>query len=555
MPSVRAFDTVGGNTDVRRTLLWVTAFKFDLTVWKIENSLGGFHLITNNESLDKFRDTEVMESFSNEGFDLKLPQEAKSNRTIVLRDVDRTFKDTTEDEFINIIETNNYPLRVDEVVRLPGAPDGVTPLIKIRFTKAGMATRALQKGIKLKYQTLFPKSVEREVFVKASPCSKCLSFSHMKKDCNPNQQTKCSKCAGVGHTVINCNQPTIIRCANCGENHEAYSFHCRERKKYIKDKMKTERQRERNRAKDRQRKFMDNEKNNEEQSENVQGILQLLPPNSMAVIMTAMAAAMTVAKVSPGRFTPTFDNICKINDIPKVKWPMRVIADLIQMPIEQIPRQEEDNEDDDVDSISGMFMGAQMQADVEEVAEEMEDQYDSPEENYTPQNNYSFQQDYIAMVESTGFKTPPEVKSLLNRAMASDGQPPPAKAPRPEPESGAIGRDTRNKREDIKETPKQTLRKIKDYNIVITYPEGWGAPAKVNRSLIVNELIAGNLYMTHETDDEYDYVITRVKEELRSKKLTVNDFRIFPLRYDKMAKQMKLKGMEVLVTDTIPNTR
>ena len=97
-----------------------------------------------------------------------------------------------------------------------------------------MVQVALQKGINVLHQHIPPWSIEKELFVRLTPCRNCYGYDHRLKDCKAEKKDRCTYCAEE-HKESECkaNQPC---CINCGGQHRTLAAACKIRKELIKQK-------------------------------------------------------------------------------------------------------------------------------------------------------------------------------------------------------------------------------------------------------------------------------------------------------------------------------
>lgn len=558
MPSIKAKDLffAGGEVLTRRRELFKTIGKLSLRVWKVERREEHFYMIVNETSLEKFNCEGATQEFLIQGFELSLPPETRSLRTVVLRDIDLIYRDLTEDEIKQGVETRSPGMIIEEVIKLPGAPQGMSPLIKIRFSKIYMAREALSEGIRFMDQTLLPKSVEKEVYVRAIPCNNCLSFSHHRRECQPTQQMICQRCAGPGHKAPNCNAINP-KCAHCQEAHETFSPQCQEKKKYIKSQMQVGRRRERDMAKERHKNHLDRERQDMRINKKaINNNLQTLPMNAMTVIMSAIVAATYVESNKPGKFEETYTNICKYNQIPTVRWPPSVVRELIDIGKEeesnQIPSQGSTEATPDLDGGTWNIRG-------HTYLSELEFDFDSS------QRTSMVTTDQETDLRVTDSQTEPEESTKQKKkhkkkchkrgregttgssvGLQADAQPPKEKAtrknepvgaaapcwPAPQPSRASLNAPTAEEQE--KERVHAENERIRRLGLTINYPNYWGKETEMNKGRMVEELKKGGLYLTYQSKDSHSHIQNLLVERYAKGNLKSSDVQLKGVSPNKM---------------------
>lgn len=567
MPNIKVRDLVGDYTEIRRALLWATAAQCELMVWKIEISGAGFHMITNNNSLDKLKNESLLDNFVQEGFEVVLPPEARSLRTLVLRDVDLIYRNMKEEDIRVVIEEGNPWIKTEEVVKLPGAKNGFTPLLKVRLNSIAMANRALVNGIKFKHQTLLPKSIEQEVYIKTTLCSNCLSFAHMKKDCPSRELPTCSRCAGQGHKGDRCNKQQI-KCTNCSNDHVAYHPQCPERKKHIKKMMTTERKKERNRSKSRHQKYL--EKENEPVTHtapmNIEEMNNVLPMNAMTVIMAAIITASTIAKRKPGTFKTNYDKFCQFNNIPTVAWHPDLIAELL----------EEDNEGSLAPSSQSCEPNQIMQRKIDAYNMQIDELLDNDSQKTHSSRDIM---SGITSRSSSGFHL--NLADFDHRDYTEEVEGSQESLEMSESETTVICGLTKRNRHDVEdsETKLSPLGKmlkqqqplieeaydsrtsskpicmadaadkisedktdIRGLGISIRYPKQWGTA--MNKGVVVTEVLEGRLMMEYGTQHKYKEIARLLDAGRKRKNLNMNDIEFIPTDAKQIKRIMEDHGMK-----------
>ena len=105
-------------------------------------------------------------------------------------------------------------------------------MIKIRFATQNMAYHVLHNGIKILNQFLPPTSIEREVFIRLTPCYNCYKYDHTTRNCQAGQLTLCNKCSGNNHRSERCTS-NHLKCLNCQQEHHTFANRCPTRKAKI----------------------------------------------------------------------------------------------------------------------------------------------------------------------------------------------------------------------------------------------------------------------------------------------------------------------------------
>ena len=81
-------------------------------------------------------------------------------------------------------------------------------MLKARFQTTEMAERVVRDGLIVIYQKINPRHVEKEIFVKLTPCYNCYEYDHKTQSCTKEKQTIYAFCAKKGHHQSNCSETT-----------------------------------------------------------------------------------------------------------------------------------------------------------------------------------------------------------------------------------------------------------------------------------------------------------------------------------------------------------
>ena len=95
-------------------------------------------------------------------------------RTVVVKEIDEMIDDYSNEEIMANIEQLNTWAKVTEIYKMPTT----SKMIKVQFKSTQMAQRAAAEGIVVLYQKIPPKKIEKEIFVRLTPCNNCFGYTH-----------------------------------------------------------------------------------------------------------------------------------------------------------------------------------------------------------------------------------------------------------------------------------------------------------------------------------------------------------------------------------------
>ena len=187
-----------------------------------------------------------------------------------------------------------------------------------------MADKAQRDGLIVLYQKISSSYVEKETFVKLTPCCNCFNYDHKTRECSKPKQTLCSFCSSKEHLHNNC-PATFPKCLNCGGKHKTLASASPVRKDLIKTRAKDVRERSRSRSKSRHVSYASTVNNSGQQQSipnvnvNSQETKELV-----SKIITSIVFAYYMESQIPGSFQSNVDEMFKLNGLPLVKFPQNI---------------------------------------------------------------------------------------------------------------------------------------------------------------------------------------------------------------------------------------
>ena len=212
----------------------------------IKQGKGICYAIVQQEKVEVIIEQKSKQSIQNEGFEIHTPLEHNAMRTVVVKNIDQFITDFTDQEVIDRIQLSNPWAKVESIYRL--AQSG--RLFNVRFATTEMADKALRDGLIVLHQKINSSYIEKETFIKLTPCYNCFAYDHKTKECSKPKQTLCSFCASKEHFHNNC-PASSPKCLNCGRKHKTLASACPIRRDLIKNRAKDVRERSRSRSKSR----------------------------------------------------------------------------------------------------------------------------------------------------------------------------------------------------------------------------------------------------------------------------------------------------------------
>ena len=209
---------------------------------KMHVGKGVFYPIINEEDLEEILKEESVNKAKENGFEIYTPIEYGAMRMVVVKEIDEMIDDYSKEKIMANIELNSWA-KVMEIYKMPTT----SKMIKVQFKSTQMVQKAAAEGIAVLYQKIPPKKIEKEIFVRLTPCNNCFGYTHETKNCEKRKMTLCAYYAGEGHRQQQCTA-MVPKCINCGEEHRTLAAQCPIRKGLIKDKRKAIRDRSKSRG-------------------------------------------------------------------------------------------------------------------------------------------------------------------------------------------------------------------------------------------------------------------------------------------------------------------
>ena len=141
---------------------------------RIITSRDAFFSITDNVNMETLLREESRAKFAARGLEIQFPPEYSSERTVLLRNVDPVITEMSEVEIKEKID-NKY--KINKIIKIPNN----NRLLKIIFRDSKTADTVVGEGIRVYFQKLDKKNLEKEMFIPLIPCYRCYSYEHQKR--------------------------------------------------------------------------------------------------------------------------------------------------------------------------------------------------------------------------------------------------------------------------------------------------------------------------------------------------------------------------------------
>ena len=334
MPGIRIINRLP-EQEGRRTLLYTLFGETGLLVNGLRDSGNAYYAITHENQLDVFLSDETKQKFIDQGFQVLNPPEFNAIKSIIVKNVDKQIEAYGPEEIQTNIENNNHGIIIETLIKLPTA----TNILKLKLQNQRMVNSATTNGLMIFNQYLPPASIEKEVYIKLTPCFNCFSFKHHTNKCPRPKMTLCASCSAETHNQSQCNAD-YNKCLNCKEAHHTLAPVCNIRRTEIKERSLAERRKRRERAQlirsqqSSQIRPLKNHSTNESslllnQNDPSEEIVPPIPSVSgdlITKILSAIIFASVQNALQPGTYQQNIDRMYKLNNLSQVNFPPNVIT-------------------------------------------------------------------------------------------------------------------------------------------------------------------------------------------------------------------------------------
>ena len=319
-PAIKLIDKKPGDPH-RHNNVYRTFGRLSISIKKVHDAKGAFYVIVSEENIEKILTEENKKECRKEGYELVAPIEYNSLKTVVIKQLDYMIDSFTDQEVVDSIHDLNDWAEVEDLYRLPTT----SKMIKIRFTSQQMVQTALTIGIVILHQSIPHWNVEKEIFVRLTPCRNCFSYDHKIKDCPHEKKMRCTFC-GEEHKQQECTA-TVPRCINCGEAHRTLAAACKIRKELIRKRSKEIR--ERSKSRNRQGGTQDplGAQSYSAAATGIRGPVTTSPltkeetKEMLTVIMSAIVYGHYMEALVPGSFQDNINEVYRLNGLRTVNFP------------------------------------------------------------------------------------------------------------------------------------------------------------------------------------------------------------------------------------------
>ena len=318
MPAIKITDREP-RAERRKPRLWETFGGVGVNPTEIKAGKGVFFAIVRQNQIEELITDKVKQTFLNNGFEITVPIEYDSMRSIIIKHMDKVVDEYTNDEIKESIQRTNEWAEVIEIFRIPTTGR----LLKVKFASTCMAQYAIDNRMIVPYQRINPKHIEKEVFVHLTPCYNCFQYNHKTSECPTEKQTLCSYCADSGHRHNKCTK-SEPKCINCGGKHCTLAAACKTRRALNKEKGKEIRKRSRSRSQNRVTYAQATTHNRTQQEVNIENTQETKQP--ITTIITSIAFSHYMEALNPGTFQNNMDEMFRLNDIPPMKFPKEIVT-------------------------------------------------------------------------------------------------------------------------------------------------------------------------------------------------------------------------------------
>ena len=329
-PALKLIDKKPGGPN-RHNNVYRTFGKLGISIKKVHDAKGAFYVLISEDNLEKILTEENRRECRKEGYELQAPLEYNSMKTVVIKQLDYMVDSYTDEEIMDSITQLNEWAEVEDMYHLPTT----SKMIKVRFASQQMVQTALTKGLVILHQSIPYWNVEREIFVRLTPCRNCFGYDHKIKDCPQEKKMRCTYCGGQ-HKQTEC-EATVPTCINCGGAHRTLAAACKIRKELIKKRSREIRER----SKSHTRQGGDQRYNGTQsyaeamgagtfgsgrKQETTNPLTKEETKDMLTIIMSAIVYGHYMEALVPGSFQDNVNEVYRLNGLRTVKFPPPTMA-------------------------------------------------------------------------------------------------------------------------------------------------------------------------------------------------------------------------------------
>ena len=171
----------------RRGELYNVLGKFGIFPSKMHSGQGIFFPVIYVTDIEELLMDEVKNYASDKGFEIKTSIEYSAMKTVIVKQIDEIRDMYSLEEIKENIVTLNEWAKVADVYMF-----GTTSkMLKVQFDNTSMANKAVSEGMIILYQRVPPKLIDKEIFIKLTPCNNCFQYDHETKKCKEEKLTVC----------------------------------------------------------------------------------------------------------------------------------------------------------------------------------------------------------------------------------------------------------------------------------------------------------------------------------------------------------------------------
>ena len=156
MPAIKIIDK-DPKSQRRRPQLWETFGEVGINPNDIKDGKGVYYAIVRQEQVELVISEEVKETFKDKGYDVMIPIEYDSMRSVVIRHIDKVINEYTDQEVTESINNANEWAEVEQLHRILTNDR----LLKVKFKSAAMVQNPLTQGIIVLHTKINPKNIEK----------------------------------------------------------------------------------------------------------------------------------------------------------------------------------------------------------------------------------------------------------------------------------------------------------------------------------------------------------------------------------------------------------
>ena len=172
----------------RKKELWETLGEFDIHPHRIHEANKAYFVIVTQEETERTLKEDVVRKLKELNMEVTTPLDYNSSKTVIIKRLDPIIDEYEAEEIKQSIERANNNIEVEDVFVFPTT----SKIMKVRLGTSAMAQKVLENRLLVLNQRVKPYQVEKEIFIKITPCTNSYKYDHVTSRCPQEKMLLCA---------------------------------------------------------------------------------------------------------------------------------------------------------------------------------------------------------------------------------------------------------------------------------------------------------------------------------------------------------------------------